>query len=116
MSVSFDAELGEAIRAAAGRAGKPVSTWLAEAAATKLRAEALDGFFADYEAEHGAFTPEELECARVEAQASAEIGPDMSALVLDSGALVAWSVRTAPCWRGSAWPGRPATTCAPTPW
>ncbi len=40
--------------------GKPLSTWLAEAAATKLRAEALAEFLDDWEAEHGAFTAEEL--------------------------------------------------------
>jgi predicted HicB family RNase H-like nuclease len=41
MRVSFDPELGAAIRAAATETGKSLSSWLAEAAATKLRAEAL---------------------------------------------------------------------------
>jgi hypothetical protein len=60
MSVSFDPELGDAVRSAAAEAGKPLSTWLAEAAASKLRAEALAEFLAAWEAEHGVLTPEEI--------------------------------------------------------
>ena len=66
MSVSFDAELGDAIRSAATEAGKPLSSWLAEAAASKLRAEALAAFLADWEAEHGALTAAELAAAERE--------------------------------------------------
>ena len=58
MSVSFEIQLGDNVRHAAEKAGKPLSTWLAEAAATKLRAEALSEFLDDWEAEHGAFTEE----------------------------------------------------------
>lgn len=68
MSVSFDAELGDAVRSAAANAGKPLSAWLAEAAASKLRAEALAQFLADWEAEHGKFTAAEL------ARAERELG------------------------------------------
>jgi hypothetical protein len=68
LSVSFDPELGDAIRSAAAQAGKPVSNWLAEAAASKLRAEALAEFLAGWEAEHGVLTPEEI------ARAEAELG------------------------------------------
>jgi hypothetical protein len=64
MSISFEIELGDNVRHAAEKAGKPLSTWLAEAAATKLRAEALAEFLDDWEAENGAFTEEELEQAR----------------------------------------------------
>jgi hypothetical protein len=64
MSISFDVRLGDNVRHAAEKAGKPLSTWLAEAAATKLRAEALSDFLDDWEAEHGAPTEEELEQAR----------------------------------------------------
>jgi hypothetical protein len=64
MSISFDIRLGDDVRHAAEKAGKPLSTWLAEAAATKLRSEALAEFLDDWEAEHGAFTAEELEQAR----------------------------------------------------
>ena len=60
LSISFEPELGDAVRAAAAQAGKPVSAWLAEAAASKLRAEALAEFLASWEAEHGALTAEEI--------------------------------------------------------
>ena len=64
MSVSFDPELGDAIRSAAAQAGKPLSSWLAEAAASKLRAEALEEFLAGWESEHGVLTA--VEIARAE--------------------------------------------------
>jgi hypothetical protein len=60
MSVSLDAELGDAVRSAASRAGMTLSSWLAEAAASKLRAEALAEFLAGWEAEHGALTAQEI--------------------------------------------------------
>lgn len=60
MSVSFDPELGDAVRTAAAQAGKPLSSWLAEAAAGKLRAEALAEFLAGWEAGHGVLTAEEI--------------------------------------------------------
>ncbi len=68
LSVSFDPELGDAVRSAASRAGKPLSSWLAEAAASKLRAEALAEFLVGWEAEHGALTPQEI------ARAERELG------------------------------------------
>ena len=68
LSVSFDPNLGDAVRAAAKRSGKGLSGWLAEAAAARLRAEALADFLDSWEAEHGALTAEEL------AQATAELG------------------------------------------
>jgi hypothetical protein len=66
LSISFDPQLGDAVRSAAAQAGKPVSSWLAEAAATKLRAEALAEFLADWQAEHGALTAEEIGRAELE--------------------------------------------------
>ena len=63
MSVSFDPELGDAIRAAAAHHGKPLSSWLAEAAASKLRAEALTTYLDAWEAEHGPLTSDELAAA-----------------------------------------------------
>jgi hypothetical protein len=60
LSVSFEPDLGDAVRSAAAQAGKPVSSWLAEAAASKLRAEALAEFLSRWEAEHGALTAEEV--------------------------------------------------------
>lgn len=66
LSISFDPELGDAVRSAAAQAGKPVSSWLAEAAASKLRAEALAEFLAGWEAGHGALTAEEIASAERE--------------------------------------------------
>lgn len=68
MSVSFDPDLGDAVRSAAAKSGKPLSGWLAEAAASKLRTEALAEFLADWESEHGVLTAEEI------ARAEAELG------------------------------------------
>jgi hypothetical protein len=68
ISVSFDHELGDAVRAAAGGRGQPLSSWLAEAAASKLRAEALAGFLETWELEHGAIRVEEM------ARAERELG------------------------------------------
>ena len=68
LSVSFDPDLGDAVRAAAERSGGGISRWLADAAAAKLRAEALAEFLDDWEAEHGPFTVEEL------ASASTDLG------------------------------------------
>lgn len=66
LSISFDPELGDAVRSAAAQAGKPVSSWLAEAAASKLRAEALAEFLDGWEAEHGVLTAAEVALAERE--------------------------------------------------
>ena len=79
MSVSFEAELGGAVRAAAAAAGVPLSAWLAEAAARRLRAEALAGFLSTWEAEHGVLIAEELARAEVELGLSAGAGAGDSA-------------------------------------
>ena len=68
LSISLDPELGDAVRSAAAQAGKPVSSWLAEAAASKLRAEALAEFLAGWEAERGVLTAAEI------ARAERELG------------------------------------------
>ncbi len=68
LSVSFDPELGDAVRSAAAQAGKPLSSWLAEAAASRLRAEALEKFLAGWESEHGVLSAEEI------ARAERELG------------------------------------------
>lgn len=60
LSVSFESQLAEAVRDAAKRAESPLSSWLAEAAAAKLRAEALADFLTEWEVEHGALTAEEI--------------------------------------------------------
>lgn len=66
LSVSFEAALGDAVRAAAKQSGRGLSGWLAEAAAAKLRAEALADFLAAWEEEHGRLTPQELANAAAE--------------------------------------------------
>lgn len=66
LSVSFDPDLGDAIRTAAKRSGGSVSRWLAEAAAAKLRTEALSEFLDAWEADHGPLTVEELAIAAEE--------------------------------------------------
>jgi hypothetical protein len=66
LSISFDPDLGDAVRSAAAESGKPVSSWLAEAAASKLRAEALAEFLDGWEAAHGVLTAEELATAERE--------------------------------------------------
>jgi hypothetical protein len=76
MSVALAPELWEEVRAAADRAGKSPDDWFADAAEAKLRAEenaatieeaarrkrhrALGEYLDEWEAEHGAFTEEEL--------------------------------------------------------
>ena len=66
MSISMEPELGDNVRAAARRAGMSLSAWLAEAAAARLRRQALGEFLADWQAEHGDITPKELGKARAE--------------------------------------------------
>ena len=84
MSISLAPELGEAVREAAAEAGMTLSEWLGQAAETKLRqdedakilqeaadkrrAQALREYLDKWEAEHGAFTDEEL------ARAARELG------------------------------------------
>jgi hypothetical protein len=60
MSISFAPELGDAVREAARREGVSLSAWVADAAQRKLRANSLRAFLDDWEAEHGAFTEEEI--------------------------------------------------------
>jgi len=72
LSISVPAEVEETIRAAAADAGKPVSTWLAEAATEKARAAALHAagraaareMVAEYEKEHGPLPAESRQRAR----------------------------------------------------
>lgn len=66
LSVSFNPDLGDAVRAAARDSGGGVSRWLADAAAAKLRAEALSEFLDTWEAEHGTLTAAELSKAAIE--------------------------------------------------
>lgn len=66
LSVSFDPDLGDAVRSAARQSGGGLSRWLADAAAAKLRTEALSDYLDAWEAEHGALTSDELRTAATE--------------------------------------------------
>lgn len=66
MSISMDPELGDEVRAAAERAGLSTSAWLAEAAAARLRKQALSELLSRWQAKHGKITAEELAKARAE--------------------------------------------------
>jgi hypothetical protein len=66
LSVSFDPDLGDAVRDAAKRAGGGLSGWLAEAAQAKLRSEALGEFLDAWEAEHGSPSNDQLATAAAE--------------------------------------------------
>ena len=80
MSVALGPDLDERIRESAARSRKTPSEWLAEAAKAKLLAElgeeaelqrkmrGLDRFLEEWQAEHGAFTDEEM------AETSREMG------------------------------------------
>ena len=63
LSISLAPDLAEAIRTAAERLHLSTSSWLAEAARERLRADALDEFLVKWQAENGAFTQAELDAA-----------------------------------------------------
>lgn len=58
LTVTLPADLLDAVRQRAGRGG--VSSWMAQAAADRLSREQLGAAIADYEAEAGPLTPEDL--------------------------------------------------------
>jgi hypothetical protein len=66
ISISFDASLGDEVRDAARKAGTGLSAWLAGAAASRLRAEALVEFLDGWEKKHGTLTAAELSQAELE--------------------------------------------------
>lgn len=63
MSVSFDLRLGQAIRQSAQHTAQSVSAWLAEAAADRLRREALGDAITDWESSYGPLADDELAAA-----------------------------------------------------
>ena len=65
MSVSFDLELGEAIRTSAASGNQSVSAWLADAARDRLRLEALGEAIGAWEQEHGPLTDAEVDEAEL---------------------------------------------------
>ena len=74
MSISLDAQLGESVRAAAARSDQGLSSWLAQAASAKLRAEALDQFLTDWDRTNRPITEEEIAQARVDLGLERPIG------------------------------------------
>jgi hypothetical protein len=58
LAISLDADLARAARKAAGR--QPMSTWLADAARRRLRAEGLLDVVRGWEGEHGVLNDGEL--------------------------------------------------------
>lgn len=63
MSVSFDLELGAAIRASATGNDQSVSAWLAEAAVNRLRLDALGDALQAWEGQFGALSEAEVAVA-----------------------------------------------------
>lgn len=70
-AISLDQSLAKEIKRSAAR--EPISAWLADAARAKLRREGILRVIADYEADYGVITEEELEAARREI-ANARLG------------------------------------------
>lgn len=66
ISISFEPGLGDQVRDAARKAGTGLSSWLAGAAAARLRAEALEEFLDAWEKKHGTLHPAELRRAEDE--------------------------------------------------
>lgn len=60
ISISFEAGLGDQVRQAARKADTGLSSWLAGAAAARLRAEALTAYLDAWENKHGALTAAEI--------------------------------------------------------
>jgi hypothetical protein len=63
LSVTMPPEIAAAVRDAAARQGTSVSSWLAAAAARRLRNELLGAAWDLWEAEDGPFSDEELNAA-----------------------------------------------------
>ena len=60
-AISFEQDLASLVRRAAGK--EPTSSWLADAARRKLRAEGLLRVVGQWENEHGTLTEAELRAA-----------------------------------------------------
>ncbi len=66
VTVTLDEHLVHALGVAAREAGVPLSRLIASAAEREMRRRIGQAVVAEWEAEHGAFTPEELVAARAE--------------------------------------------------
>lgn len=73
-SASMDARLLEQVRADAEARGLSLSSWLTEAAAERLRIHALRNLLDEWEAEHGAITPGEMEALGTKLDAATQPG------------------------------------------
>ena len=60
LSLSLPVKLAAEIRSEAKRRGVPISAWAAEAMESRLLLDRARAAIADYEAEHGQITAEEL--------------------------------------------------------
>ncbi len=70
VTITLDNELVEAIGVAARKAGVPLSRFIASAAEREMRLHVGRHVLAEWQAEHGAFTPQELAAARAEIAAA----------------------------------------------
>jgi predicted transcriptional regulator len=70
VTITLDDDLVEAMAAEARAAGVPLSRLIASAAEREMRRRVGLAAVAEWEAEHGAFTPEEVAAARAEMAAA----------------------------------------------
>jgi hypothetical protein len=70
VTITLDEDLVQAMGVAAREAGVPLSRLIASAAEREMRRRIGQAVVAEWEAEHGAFTPEELAAARAEMAAA----------------------------------------------
>jgi hypothetical protein len=86
-SISMSPELARAVKAAARAEGLTFSAWLSQTAERRLKLDAGRQAIAEWEAENGAFTPEELAAGLAWARWSlGRDDPDNSAIrIVDIG-------------------------------
>ena len=70
VTITLDEQLADALAVAAREVGVPLSRLIASAAERELRRSFGLKVVAEWQAEHGAFTPEELAAARAEMAAA----------------------------------------------
>jgi post-segregation antitoxin (ccd killing protein) len=70
VTITLDEDLVDAMAAAAREAGISLSRLIASAAEREMRRSIARSLLADWQAEHGAFTPAELAAARAELAAA----------------------------------------------
>ena len=70
VTITLDNELVDAMGVAARQAGIPLSRFIASAAEREMRLHIGRQVLAEWQAEQGAFTPEELAAARAEVAAA----------------------------------------------